>query len=148
MKTKILKVQKSNFPIWETKLSVNGPISDSTPFYEQSYEMRIDLYYTEDKYLQDRTIIVDSKHYESNISKYGMDALLKGVELTSLFDATAEPGGLDIDHYRKEVESIAYSIIAKMEQDTFFNHYNPVKLKDYIEDKLLSLKNKFKIEPK
>ena len=59
-----------------------------------------------------------------------------------------EPGDSSMDHYAKEVESIAYSIVARMEQDTFFDNYNPAKMRKYIEDKLLSLRDKFKIEPK
>lgn len=145
MITKILKVQISHTPIWDTGLSINGPISDATPHDEQSYEMRIDFYRDENKSFPEKAIIVAEKHYDNNISKYGMPALLRGVELTSLLYVVEEPKSNDMDHYKREVELIAYSIVAKVEQETFFN---PDKLKKYIENKLLALKDRFNIEPK
>ena len=145
MKIKILKVQISHKPILETKLSINGHISDATLHDEQSYEMIVYLYRNEIKSILDKTIIVSERHYDSNISKYGMESLLKGVEISSLFEVAEEHSGDDLDHYKKEVELIAYSIIAKVKQEAFFD---PEKLKNYIEIKLLSLKDKFDIEPK
>lgn len=148
MKIKILKVQKSNRSIWETKLSINGPISDATAPGEESYEMIVNLYDGETSSLPTRTIIIEEPHHQTNISIYGMEALLKGVEIASLFNVMMGHSEVTVDHYTKEVESIAYSIVARMEQDTFFNNYNPAKMREYIEDKLLSLRDKFKIEPK
>lgn len=148
MKIKILKVQKSSRSIWTTKLSINGPISDETPSGGQAYEMVVNLYDEENNTLPIETIVVDEKYHANNISKYGMEALLKGIELSSILNITMEPGDNSIDHYKKEIESIAYSIVARMEQDTFFNNYNPNNLRDYIESKLLQLRDKFKIEPK
>lgn len=148
MKTKILKIQRCyNRTVWETKLSIHGPISDETHSGEQAYEMRVD-FYEDDSSIPYKTIIIDEKHYENNISKYGMEALLLGVELISLLNITEEPGDESVDHYKREIESIAYSIVAKMEQDTFFNNYNPDNLRRHIEGKLLKLREKFKIEPK
>lgn len=154
MKTNILKVQKSNRSIWETKLSISGHISDRTVAGEQSYEMVVNIYNTpalsayDYDSTPDKTIIVDESHYETNISKYGMEALLRGIDIASLLSITGESKNTSIDHYNKEIESIAYSIVAKMEQETFFNTYDPNKLRKFIESKLASLKDKFYIEPK
>lgn len=145
MITKVLKVQTSGRPIWKTKLSINGPISDLTSHDEQSYEMRVDIYLDENTLIPEKTIMVDEKHYENNISKYGMAALLKGIELTSLLDVAEGYTSDESGRYYREVELIAYSIVAKVEQEMFFN---PDKLRSYIESKLLSLKDKFNIEPK
>ena len=150
MRTRILKVQKSSRPIWQTMLTSSGPVSDSNRYSMgcQSYEMRVDLYSDENRLIPDKTIIIDAKHYENNIAKYGMEALLRGVELTSLLSIAEEPKNDVIDHYKREVESLAYSIVAKMEQDTFFNHYNPDKLRDYIKTKMIGLRDKFDISLK
>jgi len=150
MKIKILKVQKSSRTTWETKLSIDGIINekDTVSSNEQAYEMVVNLYDDENSALPIKTIDIDDKHYENNISKYGMEALLRGVELTSLLSITQEPGDSSIDHYKREAETIAHTIVARMEQDTFFNNYNPENMKDYIENKILQLRDKFKIEPK
>lgn len=150
MKIKILKIQKSSRALWETKLSIDGIISgkDNIPSTEQAYEMVVNLYVDEISALPVRTIYIDEKHYENNISKYGMESLLKGVELNSLLSVAQEPGDDSIDYYKREIEAIAYAIVGRMEQDTFFNNYNPTNMRDYIEDKLLGLRERFKIEPK
>ena len=150
MKIKILKIQKSNRPIWETKLSVDGIINgkDNIPSTEQAYEMVVNIYEDERSALPIKTISVGEKHYENNIVKYGMEALLKGVELGSMLSIAQEPGDNSVDHYKREVEAIAYAIVGRMEQDTFFNNYNPSNMRDYIEEKLLKLRDRFKIEPK
>lgn len=150
MKIKILKIQKSNRPIWETKLSVDGIINgkDNIPSTEQAYEMVVNIYEDERSSLPIKTISVGEKHYENNIVKYGMEALLKGVELGSMLSIAQEPGDNSVDHYKREVEAIAYAIVGRMEQDTFFNNYNPSNMRDYIEEKLLKLRDRFKIEPK
>ena len=150
MKIKILKIQKSNRPIWETKLSVDGIINgkDNIPSTEQAYEMVVNIYEDERSALPIKTIIVGEKHYENNIVKYGMEALLKGVELGSMLSIAQEPGDNSVDHFKREVEAIAYAIVGRMEQDTFFNNYNPSNMRDYIEEKLLKLRDRFKIEPK
>ena len=150
MKIKILKIQKSNRPIWETKLSVDGIINgkDNIPSTEQAYEMVVNIYEDERSALPIKTISVGEKHYENNIVKYGMEALLKGVELGSMLSIAQEPGDNSVDHFKREVEAIAYAIVGRMEQDTFFNNYNPSNMRDYIEEKLLKLRDRFKIEPK
>lgn len=147
MTIKILKVQKSNRPIAETKLSING-ISTDASSTEQAYEMRVDIFEDEISLLPIKTIILKDEHYNNSILKYGMVALLRGVEIASLLDITQEPGDNSIDHYKREAESIAHSIVSRMEQDTFYDNYSPENMKDYIEDKILKLRDKFKIEPK
>ena len=150
MKIKILKVQKSNRPVWDTKLTIDGIINgkENIPSTEQAYEMVVNIYEDEASSLPIKTINISDKHYENNIIKYGMEALLKGVELGSMLSIAQEPGDNSIDHFKREVEAIAYSIVGRMEQDTFFNNYNPANMRDYIENKLMKLKDRFKIEPK
>lgn len=148
MKIKILKVQKSKLPIWDTGLSMTGIINDKTSSQEQSYSMVVNFFDNELSVLPDKTIVIEEKHYERNIAKYGMEALLKGVELTSLLEVTQEPGDISDEQYKREIESIAYAIVGRMEQDTFFNNYNPSHMREYIEDKLMKLKEKFNIESK
>lgn len=148
MRIKVLKIQKSNKSIWETKLSVHGTIDDTTQSTEQAYEMMLHVYDGENSMLPTKSIVVSEQHHANNIRKYGMDALLLGVNLVSALSVTEEHGSNHYDKFEKEIESIAYSIVARMEQDTFFNHYNPAKMREYIEDKLMSLKDKFKIERK
>lgn len=150
MKIKILKIQKSSRSIWETKLSIDGIVNgkENIPSAEQAYEMVVNIYEDETSSLPLKTISINEKHHENNISKYGMEALLRGVELGSMLSIAQEPGDNSIDYYKREVEAIAYSIVGRMEQDTFFNNYNPTNMRDYIEDKLLKLRDRFKIEPK
>jgi hypothetical protein len=144
MKKRVLSVQKSKLSIWDTGLSINGMISDETPSDEQAYEMKVDVYYDDSNLLPDRTIIIDEIHYEGNILKYGMEALLKGVVLDSLISVMEDSDDLFITN----VDLISHSIIAKMEQDSFFNSYSPDKMRTYIRTKILSLKEKFDINPK
>ena len=150
MRIQILKVQKSNKPLNDTKLCVTGLITENTPFNEQAYEMVVHVYENGDLgFLPDKIIEVKKRHYENNIVKYGMDALLKGVEISSLMSLVDGPGeGSDFDLFKKDVDSLAYSIVAKMEQETFFNNYDPENMRIYIRDRILSLKQKFNIEPK
>jgi hypothetical protein len=65
-----------------------------------------------------------------------------------MLSITQEPGDSTIDHFKREAEAIAYSIVDRMEHDTFFNNYNPTNMRDYIENKLMKLRDRFKIEPK
>lgn len=149
MKIKILKAEKSIRSIWDTKLSIKGIIGDNedVPFTDQAYELVVHIFANEGEAIPLRTIKIKDEYYAHNVSKYGMDALLKGVELTSMLSITESPGGSD-DLFKRETEAIAYSIVARLERDNLFNQYNPNKLREYIEDKLLNLKVKFKIEPK
>ena len=73
MQIKILKVQKSKHPIWETMLSINGPIASSVPINEQSYEMRLDAYEDETNSIPIKSVIVGKQLYSINIEKYGME---------------------------------------------------------------------------
>lgn len=150
MKTKILIIQKSKKPIWETKLSVDGIVNgkDNVPPTEQAYEMVLHIYEDESSQIPLRTMIISPQFHEDNIAKYGMKALLKGVNLVSMLSVTEKHGTKNEDSFNKEVEAIAYSIVARMEQDTFFNNYNPAKMREYIEDKIKHLKDKFIIEQK
>jgi len=150
MRTKILKIQKSAKPIWETKLSIDGIINgkDNIPPTEQAYEMVLSIFEDEDSLAPIKNIVINTEHHANNIAKYGMDALLRGVNLVSMLSITEHP---DIKHegaFDKEVEAIAYSIVGRMEQDTFFNNYNPGKMREYIEEKIIRLKDKFRIESK
>ena len=150
MRTKILKIQKSHRPIWETKLSVDGIINgkDNIPSTEQAYEMVLNIHESESSIIPVKTIVINSDHYSSNISKYGMEALLRGVNIVSMLSITEQSDSKHKDTFEKEVESIAYSIVGRMEQDTFFNNYNPSKMLEYIEEKIKRLEDKFKIELK
>jgi len=150
MRTKILIVQKSNQPIWKTKLSVEGIVGKEGEIMPatQSYEMVLNIYEDEKSPIPVKTMVISSEHHEKNILKYGMEALLRGVSLISMLSITEPHNTKPDDTFKKEVESIAYSIVGRMEQDTFFNNYNPAKMREYIEDKINRLKDKFKIEPK
>jgi hypothetical protein len=145
---KILKVQKSKRPIWETKLSINGLISDEISLNEQSYEMLIELYDSEDSLNPEKTILVAHKHYEDVVSRYGMTSLLQGVKIESLFGILKGQEVSEQDSFKNDAEDIANSIVEKMEHDSFYDEYNPGRLREYIEGKILDLKNKYKIEPK
>lgn len=147
---KILRIQKSKRPITDTCLSINGVVNDFLIISpdEQSYEMVINFYKDSITPIPVTCINVHPNHHQNNISKYGMAALLKGIEMTSVLDIAEKAPNDCNDYYQKEVEAIAYMIVGKMEQDTFFNNYNPNKLREFIENKLLSLKDKFRIEPK
>lgn len=149
MKIKILKAEKSIRSIWDTKLSIKGIIGDNedVPFTDQAYELVVHIFANEGEAIPLRTIKIKDEYYAHNVSKYGMDALLKGVELTSMLSiAESSPGSQEV--FKREVEAISYSIIARLEKDTLFNTYNPHKLREYIEEKMLNLQVKFKIEPK
>ena len=150
MRTKILKIQKSSKSIWETKLSIDGIVNgkDNIPPTEQAYEMVLAIYENENSTFPIKNIIIGPEHHENNIVKYGMEALLRGITLVSMLSITEHPGAKHGDTFEKEVEAIAYSIVGRMEQDTFFNNYNPSKMREYIEDKINHLKDKFKIEIK
>lgn len=151
MDIKILKAQKSsNRSIWNTKLSIDGIINgkDNVPASEQAYELVVDIFAYEHADTPLRTIDIDPEYYAQNVQKYGMSALLKGVELTSVLSVTEDPGRGFLLDFEREAEAIAYSVVAKMEQQTFFNNYNPNNMRDYIEQKILELKDKFKIDSK
>lgn len=149
MKIKILKAEKSVRSIWDTKLGIKGVIgeNDDVPFTEQAYELVVHIYDFEHAETPLRTVKIKDEYYTHNVQKYGMEALLKGVELNSMLSiAESSPGSQEV--FKREVEAISYSIIARLEKDTLFNTYNPHKLREYIEEKMLNLQVKFKIEPK
>jgi len=150
MKTKILIIQKSDRPLWETKLSIDGIVGEkgnSIPS-TQAYEMALHIYEDENSQVPLRTMIISPEFHPNNIAKYGMEALLKGVDLVSMLSITEKHGTKNEDAFVKEVEAIAYSIVGRMEQDTFFNNYNPGKMREYVEEKIIRLKDKFRIEQK
>jgi hypothetical protein len=150
MRTKILRIQKSAKPIWETKLSIDGIINgkDNIPPTEQAYEMVLSIFEDEDSLAPIKNIVISPEHHENNILKYGMETLLRGVTLVSMLSITEHRDIKHEDTFEKEIEAIAYSIVGRMEQDTFFNNYNPTKMREYIEEKITRLKDKFRIEPK
>lgn len=123
-------------------LSKNGPVT--LPSDEESYDMRLDIYYENGGSLPEKTMIISPQFHADNISKYGMEALFRGVDLISALSIT-EKHGSKHDTLEDEITVIAYSIVAKMEQDSFFNHYDPNKMQKYISSKILSLKDKFNI---
>ncbi|TXI88441.1 MAG: hypothetical protein E6Q36_05625 [Chryseobacterium sp.] len=141
-------MQASARPISETKLSVDGPVNGSTPPYAVSYEMIIDSYNEESDYQS--SVLVSSNYYVSLIEKYGITPLIQGIRLDSISDILdiIEGDSAPNNHFQKEVEKIAYSIVAQFEKDTLFNNYNPGKIREYIENKIFDLKDKFDIIPK
>ena len=123
-------------------LSKNGPVT--LPSAEEAYEMRLDIYYEDGGSLPEKTMIISPQFHADNIAKYGMEALFRGVDLITALSITEKYGSRH-DTLEDEANAIAHSIVARMEQDTFFNHYDPKKMQKYISSKILSLKDKFNI---
>lgn len=153
MKTKILKAQKSNKNLWETYLAENGPLNLSLPVPDSlidlmdPYELVVEMY--EDEHgLPDSVLQIGKDRYKTIFAKYSMTELLEGVRINSLLDLIESKNQDTIDLLRMAVENIANDIVNKVEHDSFFNEYTPGRLKEYIEDKILSLKDNFKIEQK
>lgn len=146
----VLRMQTSLRSLEETKLCVEGIVNSSTPDYAIPFEMVVENYndITDETYSS--VVSVSSNFYEGLIEKYGITPLLQGIKLDSVseildvFDSEAETNKL----FHKEVEKIAYSVVAQFEKDTLFNNYNPGKIREYIENKILDLKEKFNIQPK
>ncbi len=148
MSIKIIKVQKSKRPIWETKLSIDGPISSEIKMGEQAYEMTIELYEREDSLISEKTIVVNEIHYLDIISQYGMSALMEGVRINSLFGIIKGQDVYPTDLFQSAVENIASSIVDRVTHDCFFDDYNAGNFREFVEHKILDLKKRFKIEPK
>ena len=147
MEIKILKAQKSSKSILETELAIDGIVTENDRVSERepAYELVVHVYAYENADIPLRTIEVENKYYIQNVNRYGMEELLKGVELTSLLSITEK---VLSDLFDKEIEAISYSIVARMNKETFLNNYIPNNMREYIENKLIELKTKFKIEPK
>lgn len=145
---KILKVEESSRSIQETGLCIHGLISLATPDDLQAYEMHVDLYEHEESLIPDKTIIVNKSYHADIIKQYGMPALLQGIKIDYLFGIINSQESYPGDLFKSEVESIASNIVDRLEHQTFFDDYSPDRFKEYIENKILDLKQKFKIEPK
>lgn len=146
----VLRMQTSTRSLSETKLCVEGIVNASTPDYAIPFEMVVENYndITDETYSS--VVPVSPGFHEGLIEKYGITPLLQGIKLDSVseildvFDSEAETNKL----FQKEAEKIAYSVVAQFEKDTLFNNYNPGKIREYIENKILDLKEKFNIQPK
>lgn len=147
MSFKVLRMQPSIKPLSETKLTVFGIVTEETELYTQSFEMVVESYTEEEDLAPESVIEVGPIYHAAIIEKYGLTPLLSGVRVDSVFDILMETSKPD-ELFQKEAERIAYSIIAQFERDTLFNNYNPGKIREYIENKILDLKEKFKIQPK
>lgn len=148
MSIKIIKIQKSKRPIWETKLSIDGPISSEVKMGEQAYEMTIELYESEDSLISEKTIVVNEIHYLDILSQYGMSALMEGVRINSLFGIIKGQDVYPTDLFQSTVENIASSIVDRVTHDSFFDDYNAGNFREFVEHKILDLRKRFKIEPK
>lgn len=156
MKFKVLRMQPSSSPLSETQLCIDGIITINTSELAQAWEMVIEHY--DDEYIGSlrgtnpdivpyKIISIHKSHHLPLIDKYGLKALLEGVKVDFVSDILDNKD--DIKHVlKKEAEKISYSIIAQFERDTLFNQYNPGKLREYIENKIMDLNEKFKIESK
>jgi len=144
MNFKILKMQPSIKPLSETKLCASGIITLETPEYAIPFEIIIEQYKESEP---SRIIDIDQSHYASIIDKYGVALLLEGVKVDFVSDILDDKENVKYI-LQKEAEKISYSIIAQFERDTLFNQYNPGKLREYIENKIMDLNEKFKIESK
>jgi len=151
MTTKILIAKPSKRSLWETKLSENGPDFDS---YEHdinvlSYELRLEIF--NDNMVLDKTITVGPHHYKSIFQKYSMDDLKAGIRIYSIF-SILESIELDGEVVFEEEVSIITQRIANelpnLVRDIDSSSYPSEDLKKYIEQQILGLKNKFKIQPK
>lgn len=147
MSFKVIRIKISDKPLFETKLSLDGILTSSMSENSIPAEMVIEYLNSEDDLTPFNVIPVSYKYYEGIIQKYGLSELISGVKLDAIFDAISEEIFID-EQFKKEAEKIAYSIVAQFEKDTLFNNYNPGKIREYIENKILDLKDKFKIQPK
>jgi len=147
MSFKVIRIKISDKPLFETKLSLDGILTSSMSENSIPAEMVIEYLNSEDDLTPFNVIPVSYKYYEGIIQKYGLSELISGVKLDAIFDAISEEIFID-EQFKKEAEKIAYSIVAQFEKDTLFNNYNSGKIREYIENKILDLKDKFKIQPK
>lgn len=145
MKFKVLRMQVSLKPLSETQLCLEGIIKLETSDLAQSFEMVLEYYDGDD--CPYKIIDVHKNHYVSFIDDYGIEALIEGVKVDFLSDILDNKENVKYI-LQKEAEKISYLIIAQFEKDTLFNQYNPGKLRDYIENKIIELTEKFKIESK
>lgn len=145
MKFKVLRMQTSLNPLSETQLCLDGIITINTSELTQAFEMVVEHY--EDEIVPYKIIGIHKSHHLSLIDKYGLKALLEGVKVDLVSDILDDKENVKYI-LNKEAEKIAYSVIAQFERDTLFNQYNPGKLREYIQNKIIDLNEKFKIESK
>lgn len=148
MSLRILRMQPSERNLDETKLCIEGIVTKDTPDYAKPFDMVIEFYQNDEDLMPTNTILVANEHHFVFINEYGIDALLDGVvSKESVMDILKK--GLTVDElFEKEAEKIAANIIAQFEKDTLFDNYNPGKLREYIENKIMDLKEKFIIQEK
>ena len=152
MNIKVLSLKKSRRPISDTKLSSNGFVKDYISG-EQSYELRIDLYKVNNiVHLPEKTIVVGENHYKFIFDKYSIDDLIAGVRIESLF-SIIEPIEIDASVlFEEEIELIVKNIVDELPfMISGIDNYNGNLrniLQSFMERQILSLRNKFKIEPK
>lgn len=145
MKFKVLRMQVSSKPLSETQLCLEGVIKLDTPELAQSFEMVLEHY--DGGEWPYKVIDVNRNYHMPFIDKYGVAALLEGVKVDFVSDVLDNKDNVKYT-LQKEAEKISYSIMAQFEKDTLFNQYNPGKLREYIENKIMDLNEKFKIESK
>ena len=148
MSLKILRMQPSERSLEETKLCIEGIVTKDTPEYAKPFDMVIEFYQNDEDLMPANTLLVANEHHFVFINEYGIDALLDGVvSKESIIDILNK--NLTVDElFEKEAEKISANVIAQFEKDTLFDNYNPGKLREYIENKILDLKEKFIIQEK
>lgn len=159
---KVLRVRPTDKSIFETRLSSEGPVNTNIPLGDmaaeliESFEMVVDIYNSSEELLPEKTIPIGDVHYDFIFSKFLMSELKKGVKIDSLLDLLNHSNNVVSnsiasnahDPFKRAVENIAHDIVAKIEHDSFFDNYSPGNLTDFIEGKLLELKEKFNISSK
>lgn len=147
---KIVKIVSVDLPISETKLGINGPIGSDVSENEQAFQMVVESYNNVNDLLPFGSLIINHTNHLKIIDKYGLDELRLGVKIDSLFDIMVFPDN-EIsckEKFEIEVEKISEVIINKLEHDSFYGDYGPGKFKDFLEETILSLRDKFRIENK
>lgn len=137
MNFKVLKLKISKNPISYTKLSRSGTWLE-TDKNEQAYELTIDFYHNN---TLDKSLVVSEKYYNNILPHYSMDDLLDGVKIDSLLNIISSIG-IDADIlFEEEVSAIA---------DKILNEFPALELtsNELIFKHIMSLKDKFKIQPK
>lgn len=147
---RILKMVQVDLPISETRLGENGPIGNDFSHAQQAYQLFVETYDEDNELKLLSTSAVHFGFHEKMIKKYSLEALKKGVRIESLLDIighqhTPIPGE---ERFKIEVERISETIMDKFERDSFYDDYSPGRFKEFIEQQLLSLRDKFKFESK
>jgi hypothetical protein len=142
---RILKMVQVNLPISETRLGINGPISNDFSYSEQAYQMVVETYDEDNELKLLSNSPIHFGFHKKMIDKHGIEALQKGVKIESLLDIIGHqhksiPGD---ERFKIEVERISESIMDKFERDSFYNDYSPGRFKEFIEQQLLALGDKF-----